>query len=476
MNRRILLSLSLFAVASVLVLLAVASPVKSLQTSPPCVGLKSLCQQADSVVSPWPFWWYQTFGELGVGFAVVGALVLTMPLFSGLMPDAKLKFGRYARTAYLAGFIFGASVFAAFITMDWFREGYPGALYTTEQWGLSVSFFGKMGVTSLVLASVSLAFYLSHRGLANSLKVTFTKFVAPAGAFLQVGLFLISPTEMIRQATHFLISFQYHGVFLVSNWLVLVVSAFLIVIGLSRRSFKVRAARAAPLVLVLMFGLALGASLLLVSPPSARAASVFEQQGTNQAASLSSPYQLTCTLNTQQITSGDMIAVDAFGVGNGISSVSDGVNTYAFQVGFSAGASGSSTTYESIFTTLATTSPSSLTITVTYGGAVTAPQVDCAEFAGIGSATAVGTTSNTGTTTGTGTTYSTSMTSFTPTTNYLLLFFYSTPTCASSLSWSSTPTGPGTVVALNKPTSETGANSNCDGASDKGSFFCVSAV
>jgi hypothetical protein len=414
-------------------------------------------------------WTYETYSDLAFGFAALSALsALMLYAFPRLrLPDVRLSSPEPVKVLSLAGFVAGLGAFSvfAYVSGTSLTVASSGAAWDFfhSQLHITHDLFGILSVGSLGLSSLSLVVLFSRDGLLRSLRRVALFYTLPAMAVFEIFLSLVDLHEMPLYAAFFLRGSPLAG--LLSNWSLLVIASGLSMFGVAPRlSLKTRAARAAPLALILMLALSFVVSMLLISAPSVHAASVYVQQNTNQGTSIGSPYKLTCSLNTQQIMAGDLLVFGSLSIGNGINSVTDGANTWAEQGTGSHQTSGSGTSeiYLDLWTTLATTSPSSLTMTATYGGSVSTAEVECAEFAGIGSSTAVGTTTG-GATTGTSSTYATSMTSFTPTSNDLVLFFYSSPTCASSLSWSTAPTG----TALTAPTSDTGANANCDGASDK---------
>lgn len=230
MNRRFLLALSVLgAAAAVFALLAFYSSVKPLPFVPPML------------VFAWdfPYWVFESEVQAAAGFALV-AVVLLLFQAKKLVPSVfrrALALPRAARDAALLTFAGGALFYGFYIVLDWLREEYPLALgYGIDPFAVSPTALGEAAFLSMAIAVAGLTVYRSNEGLWASFGDAVTRFAAPAIVALEVGLLLVSPSEMQRPVVNFtqLLPFpsRVYRIAILSNWLVLIVSSGIFVFGL----------------------------------------------------------------------------------------------------------------------------------------------------------------------------------------------------------------------------------------------------
>lgn len=203
----------------------------TLMTQSGRLNLASTCNAMEAIynkelsVANFDSWLSSSLIEVGEGLAAVGMLVLLLPrLKVPRTPTFKsrlLVIGGIVSAASF--FLFGFAVhiffyFPSFLPGIQFREFIMNAL--------DLSPF-RLGLTSFLcfcVASLCLA-------LRYSLKTTISKFVIPSIFALMVCLAVVDEPEMPIHVTLFLAPLAYRGVSLISNWFVLLVSAFLLVEG-----------------------------------------------------------------------------------------------------------------------------------------------------------------------------------------------------------------------------------------------------
>ncbi len=233
MKRRFLIPLVLLTAGIVLGVAAYASPVKGLPAKPDCNmeagggGTPSAiqCKQSNETwqslmfVDGPIFYQYQSFGSAALGFVVASALVFVWaawePRWSVLERPLMPRFP--ARLALSLELLSGA-VFAAFVLFDASLHAY--LLWNTIAPALATKRLAYYGPVAF-LAWGSATLLLSFRdGVARALKV----WGLPAILFLEIGLLIGLPESM---PNHVLDAFQWSvgGIYLVSNWLVLIVAS-----------------------------------------------------------------------------------------------------------------------------------------------------------------------------------------------------------------------------------------------------------
>jgi hypothetical protein len=479
LRRRILLLLCLLLVlAGAFAYMASASPVKSLPSAPLCSTVNNpegdpvmsqacirLVAQykvalASALANPTPLLYYQSYGALAETF---WALALLLCLFS----VKRLDFGwlhrplgpRTPKLACTVIALAGASVFIFFVTISsaYYVSPFSHQLVNTLALNLPLSF----GISAFGIWAVTVGLLSLHRGMIGAMKV----FGLPAILLLQIMLLLFQFNAMPIQVAQF-VNWSVEGVWLVSNWLVLGVTSFLAVWtrrGAARGFMRSKHPGISKL------GLLLLAVFLVVSPMLAAVhATGYVQQCPNSAASPGS--SITCALGST-VTSGDFLECTVVTVAGTVTGVTDGIGTsWVSQVTVSgATASGSSTVYMYMYTTL-TTGGASDTITVALTGSPSSAAVDCGEFSSISSATKAGSTTGAATSTGTSATYAVSQASFTPVSTDLVIWAYFIPACAQTPGWNTATSYPDYAAGGSKqtiPSANNGANSACDaGAGD----------
>ncbi|MGP8057060.1 MAG: hypothetical protein ACLP9K_05630 [Nitrososphaerales archaeon] len=234
--KRLLAVMLFLATSLAFAVLAWNSPVKSLSQltfpycgtnphfAPSCVAFAQANFPTSSPLFHF-FWSYQSYAEIAEGFAI---LALSLPLLT----VKKLDFAwlhrplapRFPRQLFMALATVGASFFALSAVMDanyynWVHSSYRGyylsllqALRFESSLSLGVTAFGVWGLTVLVLSF--------RRGIVGGIRI----FGLPAILCLMSMLLIFDSGEMTLNVTKF-ITLSAGGIDLVSNWLVLTVSA-----------------------------------------------------------------------------------------------------------------------------------------------------------------------------------------------------------------------------------------------------------
>jgi len=97
----------------------------------------------------------------------------------------------------------------------------------TEQWTVGQSSFGLEAFSAFVVAAIGLLVVRLDRGLWPALRDTLTLYVGPALLIFEAGLLLLNRIAMTMSAMQAVAGWEATGVPLLSNWVVLTISAFL---------------------------------------------------------------------------------------------------------------------------------------------------------------------------------------------------------------------------------------------------------
>ncbi|MGD0476885.1 MAG: hypothetical protein ABSB29_01820 [Nitrososphaerales archaeon] len=193
------------------------------------------------------FLFYQSYAEIAEGLAVVAVLsVLLLALgtrinlhtFAFLSKPHNLS--RRLRTSVLSLAWLFIILYLIVVALNLLPDIIPSTkrfIYDMDGRYLSFHTFqttgtslGVLGFLFLISAGVFLAIYWMNKGISKSLQEVIKFLIIPMVFAHQVALLLVNLIEMPDHVTNFA-TWSYAGVYLMSNWFVLVVSSFFVVLG-----------------------------------------------------------------------------------------------------------------------------------------------------------------------------------------------------------------------------------------------------
>lgn len=197
---------------------------------------------ADLLSAEFPLWLYQSYIDISIGFAIAAALA-SLFLLGLTVPDRPRRSVTFPKSIrYLLGatVLSCASVFVWIAVKDWLTcirayNGLMGSqtmeLLETGMLPLAPNNSDALYLALVVVGASAFILLKSSRGFWEGLKDGITQFAAPLILLLTLGLVILAPNVMID---HFAqsVGWFYGGVHVLSNWVILIISALLTVLGL----------------------------------------------------------------------------------------------------------------------------------------------------------------------------------------------------------------------------------------------------
>ena len=181
---------------------------------------------------------YQTYAELAEAFAAVSVLCLLFPrLRAPRLLLRPIRLPPRARRGLLFLVALCAFVFVAMALIDatYRLSGVSRQIveaFHFQSFQTQGGAFGTVAFSLLAVAVVAMTLRDAGSGFWPSFELAFTRLGGAATLILMIGLLAFDSNEMPIHATNFTV-WSWAGVYLLSNWFVLVLASFLALLGFS---------------------------------------------------------------------------------------------------------------------------------------------------------------------------------------------------------------------------------------------------
>lgn len=189
----------------------------------------------------YPYW---SYAEIAEGFALSAVLLFLLTFLKS--PNFRVNVPRRLRWVALSFSVASGAAFSviagAMVVFAARLPSYPEALVSLDSgsmgetarsillsccsWYNSPAAIGTIAFLAAAFATLGLVVYHLEKGLASAFEWALTAFTLPAIIVFIVGLWVFAPSQMVLHVTNFA-EWSLGGVFVLSNWTVLVVSASL---------------------------------------------------------------------------------------------------------------------------------------------------------------------------------------------------------------------------------------------------------